>query len=152
MRKLGRKCTSALLTLALLVSLLPIGAAPAQAGPVTLEGAGTADDPYLIKNEGDLAQFARIVSGNSGYVSNPNACAKLTANINLWSASWVPIGTDIRPGKPAIDFTGTFDGNGHTIKNINIVDEDKPPPIPAAVTTHLLLMLVFLLVLVVEAP
>ena len=31
MRKLGRKLTSALLTLALLVSLLPIGAAPAQA-------------------------------------------------------------------------------------------------------------------------
>ena len=31
MRKLSRKFTSALLTLALLVSLLPIGAAPAQA-------------------------------------------------------------------------------------------------------------------------
>ena len=28
---------------------------------------------------------------------------------------------------PAIDFTGTFDGNGHTINNINIIDEDKTP-------------------------
>ena len=126
MCKFGRKFTSALLALALLVSLLPIGAAPAQAAQtVTLEGKGTAEDPYLIKDEGDLAQFARIVSGNSGYVSNPNACAKLTANINLGNAPWVPIGTRQAPDMDPITFTGTFDGNGHTIENINIIDEDK---------------------------
>lgn len=127
MCKFGRKFTSALLALALLVSLLPLGAAPAQAAQtVTLEGAGTAEDPYLIKNENDLAQFARIVSGNSGYVSNPNACAKLTANINLWNASWVPIGTRQAPDMDPIAFIGIFDGNGHTINIINIIDEDKP--------------------------
>ena len=127
MRKFSRKILSALLALALLVSLLPLGAAPAQAAQtVTLEGAGTAEDPYLIKNENDLAQFARIVSGNSGYVSNPNACAKLTANINLWNASWVPIGTRQAPDMDPIAFIGIFDGNGHTINNINIIDEDEP--------------------------
>ena len=128
MCKFCRKFTSALLALALLVSLLLLGAAPAQAAQtVTLEGAGTAEDPYLIKNENDLAQFARIVSGNSGYVSNPNACAKLTANINLWNASWVPIGTRQAPDMDPIAFIGIFDGNGHTIKNIHIVDRTYNP-------------------------
>ena len=114
MCKFGRKFTSALLALALLVSLLPLGAAPAQAGPVTLEGAGTAEDPYRIKNEVDLAQFARIVGGNSGYGSNPNACAELTANIDL-GVPWKPIGTCEAHKEEPITFTGTFDGNGHTI-------------------------------------
>ena len=125
MRKFGRKNLSALLALALLVSLLPLGAAPAQAGPVTLEGAGTADDPYLIEDEVDLAQFAMIVSGNSGYVSNPNACAKLTANINLRVPSWQPIGTCEAHKEEPIVFNGTFDGNSHTISgNIdNMGDE-----------------------------
>ena len=125
MCKFGRKFTSALLALALLVSLLPLGAAPAQAGPVTLEGAGTADDPYLIEDEVDLAQFAMIVSGNSGYVSNPNACAKLTANINLRVPSWQPIGTCEAHKEEPIVFNGTFDGNSHTISgNIdNMGDE-----------------------------
>ena len=114
MRKFSRKLTSALLALALLVSLLPLGAAPAQAAPVTLEGAGTAEDPYRIKNEVDLAQFAMIVGGNSGYVLNPNACAELTANIDL-RVSWQPIGTCDAHKEEPITFTGTFDGNGHTI-------------------------------------
>ena len=110
MRKFGRKLTSALLA-----SVLPIGAAPAQAAQtVTLEGAGTAEDPYLIKNEVDLAQFAMIVGGNSGYVLNPNACAELTANIDL-RVSWQPIGTCDAHKEEPITFTGTFDGNGHTI-------------------------------------
>ena len=124
MCKLSRKILSALLALALLVSLLPLGAAPAQAAPVTLEGAGTAEDPYRIKNEVDLAQFARIVGGNSGYVSNPNACAELTANIDL-SVSWKPIGTCEAHKEEPIVFNGTFDGNSHTISgNIdNMGDE-----------------------------
>ena len=129
MCKLSRKILSALLALALFVSLLPIGAAPAQAGPVTLEGAGTAEDPYLIKNEDDLAQFARIVSGEYGYYDqNSYACAKLTADIDRVTLLEVPIGTDGAPGLPAKTFYGTFDGNGHTIENINIIDEEKTTP------------------------
>ena len=126
MRKPGRKILSALLALALCVSLLPIGAAPAQAAPVTLEGAGTAEDPYLIKDENDLAQFARIVSGEYGfYDQNPYACAKLTANIDYVPQLKVPIGTDGAPGLPAKTFYGTFDGDGHTINSIDIIDKVK---------------------------
>ena len=115
MCKFGRKFTSALLALALFVSLLPIGAAPAQAEGLTIE----------IDSEYDLWNFAYALSQNTpGYA---NANVSLEGDIDVAISSWVPIGTDIRPGMPAIDFTGTFDGNGHTINNINIIDEDKTP-------------------------
>ena len=115
MCKFGRKFTSALLALALLVSLLPLGAAPAQAEGLTIE----------IDSEYDLWNFAYALSQNTpGYA---NANVSLEGDIDVAISSWVPIGTDIRPGMPAIDFTGTFDGNGHTINNINIIDEDKTP-------------------------
>ena len=115
MCKFGRKFTSALLALALLVSLLPLGAAPAQAEGLTIE----------IDSEYDLWNFAYALSQNTpGYA---NANVSLEGDIDVAISSWVPIGTDIRPGMPAIDFTGTFDGNGHTIKNIHIVDRTYNP-------------------------
>ncbi len=115
MCKFGRKFTSALLALALLVSLLPLGAAPAQAEGLTIK----------INSEKELWDFSYALSQNTpGYA---NANVSLEGDIDVAISSWVPIGTDIRPGMPAIDFTGTFDGNGHTINNINIIDEDKTP-------------------------
>ena len=115
MCKFCRKFTSALLALALLVSLLPLGAAPAQAEGLTIK----------INSEKELWDFSYALSQNRpGYA---NANVSLEQNIDLGNASWVPIGTDIRPSIGPIAFTGTFDGNGHTIKNINIVDEDKTP-------------------------
>ena len=112
MRKPGRKILSALLAFALLVSLLPLGAAPAQAEGLTIK----------INSDLDLQNFAYALSRNTAGYANANV--SLEQNIDLRNAAWVPIGTDIRPGMPAIDFTGTFDGNGHTIENI-IIDEDK---------------------------
>ena len=112
MRKFGRKLTSALLALALLVSLLPLGAAPAQAEGMTIK----------IYSEKDLREFSDALSQNTpGYA---NANVSLEGDIDVAISSWVPIGTDIRPGMPAIDFTGTFDGNGHTISgNIDNMGE-----------------------------
>ncbi len=115
MCKFGRKFTSALLALALLVSLLPLGAAPAQAEGLTIK----------INSEKELWDFSYALSQNTpGYA---NANVSLEGDIDVAISSWVPIGTDIRPGMPAIDFTGTFDGNGHTIKNIHIVDRTYNP-------------------------
>lgn len=116
MCKFGRKFTSALLALALLVSLLPLGAAPAQAEGLTIK----------INSEKELWDFSYALSQNTpGYA---NANVSLVQNIDLGNAAWVPIGTDIRPSIGPIAFTGTFDGNGHTIKNINITDEEKTTP------------------------
>lgn len=66
MRKLGRKCTSALLALALFASVLPIVAAPAQA-----ERSGTEDysinydEGTAIKSDVELGDLT--VSGQSGF-------------------------------------------------------------------------------------
>ena len=116
MRKPGRKILSALLALALLVSLLPLGAAPAQAEGMTIK----------IYSEKDLREFSDALSKNTAGYANANV--SLEQNIDLGNAAWVPIGTDIRPGMPAKTFYGTFDGNGHTINSINIVDKEKTTP------------------------
>lgn len=68
-------------------------------------GDGTADSPYLIATESDLIAFRDKVNGGE-----PGVSAKLTSDITL-SGSWTAIGTQENP------FTGTFDGDGHSINN-----------------------------------
>ena len=81
------------------------------------------DDVYQISNKGDLYAFALIV--NNGETS---AKAVLTANITVNTGvlkedgtladnysgfeTWTPIGKDQNP------YTGTFDGQGHTISGL----------------------------------
>ena len=51
---------------------------------------------------------------------HPNACAKLTGNIDLGASNekpWKPIG-----GSSSNAYTGTFDGDGHTVSGLNISD------------------------------
>lgn len=113
MRKFGRKCTSALLALALLVSLLPLGAAPAQAEGLTIK----------INSGSDLLYFIRdLGSGNEGYA---DANVVLTANISV--GDFFPVGY-YAPQSPVVPFTGTFDGNGHTISgNLVGIDNENFP-------------------------
>ena len=79
-------------------------------------GTGTESDPYLIENGAQLAYLAKMVNqkGNSFY----NKDYRLTANIDLGGREWTPIGI----GYYSEDclFSGTFDGNGHTILNYKI--------------------------------
>ena len=86
------------------------------------EGTGTAEDPYQISSAEELYWFAGLV--NDG---NPAAHAVLTANItvneNVLKAdgslngtpakAWTPIGKDDTNA-----YTGTFDGQGHTISGL----------------------------------
>ena len=113
MCKFGRKFTSALLALALLVSLLPLGAAPAQAEGLTIK----------INSGSDLLYFIRdLGSGNEGYA---DANVVLTANISV--GDFFPIGY-YAPHSPVVPFTGTFDGNGHTISgNLVGIDNENFP-------------------------
>ena len=111
-----RKLLSALLCLALLVSLLPLGAVPVRAaGENTLAGNGTPDNPYQIATADDLRAFAAIVNGTDNQTAQPDAWAVLTADINLNNQAWTPIGTDDSTG-----FAGTFDGGDHTISGLYI--------------------------------
>ena len=86
-------------------------------------GSGTAEDPYLIADGAQLALFASMI--NNG---NPGINGRLTADILLndisnwenWNESteglnsWTPIGSD------ANRFTGTLDGDGHSVSGIYI--------------------------------
>ena len=91
-------------------------------------GSGTAEDPYQIANGAQLARFAAIVNGTDGMTQNTAACGKLTADILLndisdwknWNEStkglntWTPIGNSWE------NFTGTLDGDGHSVSGIYI--------------------------------
>ena len=64
---------------------------------------------------------------------NPAADYVLTADIDLAGAEWTPIGSYAPSGEseeeqeipsPDYAFTGTFDGNGHTISNLTISGQD----------------------------
>lgn len=74
-------------------------------GPDVEEGAGTAEDPYLIRNVYQLSQVS----------SHLDAHFKLVADIDLTGIGWNAIGGILKP------FAGSFDGNGYSITGINIV-------------------------------
>ena len=75
------------------------------------------DGVYLIGNASQLLWFAsKVNSGETGI------SGKLTANIDLTSVeSWTPMGSQKQP------FTGSFDGDGHSITGMSITfdSDDK---------------------------
>lgn len=109
---------------ALIMVLLP-------AAVYAMDGTGTKGNPYQISSAADLEEFRDIVNGENGKTRNSSACAILKNDIvlnddvlnsdgslNEEKAStfeeWTPIGTASNP------YTGTFDGNGHTVSGIYI--------------------------------
>ena len=78
----------------------------------TGQGTGTENDPYLIGTKAQLEKFRDIVNGSNGETKNVNACAKLTANIDLDNA-WTPIGTNTEGNM----YNGTFNGGGYQIQS-----------------------------------
>ncbi|MCD8017489.1 MAG: hypothetical protein LUE97_06820 [Oscillospiraceae bacterium] len=73
-------------------------------------GTGTRDDPYIISDSDELAYVAQEV--NAASEDFQGKYYKLTADLNLNGYTWTPIGTSDAP------FTGSFDGNGHTISGL----------------------------------
>lgn len=95
---------------ALIMVLLP-------AAVYAMDGTGTEDNPYQISSADDLEEFRDIVNGENGKTQNSSACAILKDNIVLncnENNQWIPIGSESNR------YTGTFDGNGHTISGIYI--------------------------------
>ena len=77
-----------------------------------------ANGNYLISNADELVYFAKTV--NVDRETYAGKTVKLTADIDLAGKKWVPIGNLV--GYPAVTFSGIFDGQGHTISNMNVVD------------------------------
>ncbi|MGN1375217.1 MAG: hypothetical protein ACI4V5_01535, partial [Prevotella sp.] len=83
-------------------------------------GDGTADNPYRIIDDLQLAKLARDV--NNGNKFN-GTYFKLGADITLDKALWLPISQwDDSDSK----FGGKFDGDGHTISNMHLQWEASP--------------------------
>ena len=71
----------------------------------TIEGDGS----YTVNNEKGLKNLAELV--NNG---ETNINITLNTDLNLTDMEWTPIGTESQP------YTGTFDGNGKTIRGLKI--------------------------------
>ena len=88
---------------------------------VYMDGLGTAAYPYQISTADQLKLFRDIVNGAGGQTQNRGAYAVLTADIDLNNEPWTPIG----PDKDSA-YTGTFDGQGHTVKNLSVTVNVQP--------------------------
>ena len=134
----NKKQRNRLFTMLLLVMaiLMPYEGAWAATNVTTsrpAQGDGSSSNPFQISNAKELAWFREWVNGtytvssSESATTHLNACAKLTADIdlkdfcyaadesqNLEELSWVPIGNN------KIQYQGTFDGNGKTITNLYI--------------------------------
>ena len=78
------------------------------------EGSGTEEDPYQVSTATELAYFAykTQIQGQESY-----DYIVLTDDIDLAGYDWLPMG---RARGTNTGFRGTFDGQGHTISNLNV--------------------------------
>jgi putative cell wall-binding protein len=74
------------------------------------------DGVYLLADADDLLWFAEQVNVKG----IADLKGRLTGNINLNSASWIPIGIDAM-----VVYSGTFDGNSFQIFGLNINSDDN---------------------------
>ena len=75
---------------------------------------------YQLADAFQLRWFAALVNGTlEGTALNAAACAVLTTNIDLTGEAWTPIGSESNP------YTGTFDGQNHTISGMTIENAES---------------------------
>ncbi len=115
--------------IALCLGVLCLDASADGITPSQPTGDGTAANPYQISTEAELYWFAGLVNGTltDGTTQNTSANAVLTADITINEGvldadgnlitgktftQWTPIGTGEK------QYTGTFDGQGHTISGL----------------------------------
>lgn len=78
-------------------------------------GKGTEGEPYQIGTAQEMAWLAYAVNNQ---MESESYCAVLTADIDLGYCQWPVIGVLSSNGQRA--YTGTFDGQGHTVSGLNI--------------------------------
>ena len=103
------------------------------AAPSFDSGSGTKEDPYIISSGGQLAYLANLVNdGNSYYAAchyklGADIILNDTENFSQWNQKapeneWTPIGYSADDDSHSY-FTGTFDGDNHTISGMYISEE-----------------------------
>ena len=114
MKKIISVCLALAMLAAMTVMMIPTASAAWDGSSVSagLVGSGTEFDPYLISSENDLAFVAKQV--NDAVASYEGEYLKLTVDLDLGNKLWTPIGVAKNY------FRGTFDGDGHTVSNLNV--------------------------------
>lgn len=97
------------------------------------QGDGSEEKPFLIKNREQLMGLSQLTAmgmivlegGGADYPGDYSGCFfALGGNIDLQGIDWIPIGfyrdSSERDGEVFNAFTGDFDGNGYTIKNLKM--------------------------------
>ncbi|MEC4682868.1 MAG: filamentous hemagglutinin N-terminal domain-containing protein [Nitrospirota bacterium] len=78
---------------------------------------GTITIDPTVTEVGTASALEAIDSSQSAYLNNSSVCIVLMANINLGGTSWTPLGNG---SSSSNYFTGTFDGQGHTVSGYTI--------------------------------
>ena len=92
--------------------------------PALITGSGTETDPYQISTAEGLKWFRDKVN-SAKTKEETKICAVLTEDIDLNNEPWTPIGIGEDTRKEDLPYSGTFDGNGHTISGLNVNYGDK---------------------------
>ena len=87
--------------------------------PALATGSGTETDPYQIGTADGLKWFRDKVN-SATKTADTQICAELTEDIDLSGEEWTPIGIGQSFHWGIRSYSGTFDGKGHTIKNLSI--------------------------------
>lgn len=106
--------------------------AAANAATISPKLPAISDNCYQISDADELYGFAAIVNGTDGFVQDRGACGILSKDIvvntdvlddshNLNKTD----GIEFEQWNPIDSFSGTFDGNGHTISGLYYEDKDE---------------------------
>lgn len=106
---MSKRIFTLLIIVSLLLTLLPL---PTMGADVTkLSGDGSANSPYRIGTAEELVFAAeQMNAGNTNYVGKSYI---LTADLDLGSVASFPM---------ILSFSGTLNGDGHTIRNLTVTD------------------------------
>ena len=132
-----KKILSLLVTMGLAASLAPVSVFATGSevwdGSVAESfagGKGTKDDPYQIATGSQLAYLGESMKSGTDGEKFQDTYFELTEDIDLGGKEWTPIGYTVAglfmSGHEYFVFSGSFDGNGHTIKNLTIGTETSP--------------------------
>ena len=102
---------------AVLLAFCLVFAAPVGAEVTQLNGAGTAENPYMISTVEELTFFRDQVNIGSENTYNKNGVyVVLNADIDLNNIEWTPIGSAYKDH----GFMGNFDGKTYKIYNLKM--------------------------------
>ena len=127
----GAAARRLLLAAVAVATLVALGAGNASAAG-TLSGAGTAASPYLIGSDADLDTARQMINADTTHDGASTADYKLTSDLDYSQDSSNTTGAATANWSGIDWFSGTFDGDGHTIRNLTYTTDSFTATLPAS--------------------